>query len=203
MNSSRLRKWLSSSPTGSTPQRCLQLRIPRRATEIASGQSPSGLSAFLSELGEEQTEISARFDAWLDIPDSLFGSAEVRAQFWSDAVEAGASRLFVTQRGRGDQALFEMLVHPFFRGDARARQVLQAWAAPFRSSIQGSSFARAPDENVEEVSRGRRRLAERSGHETYRRVKKQKDEIKRLLLAGDADRAELFIDQLVDEQRPE
>lgn len=174
------------------------------ATALAEEAQSNRLRTFLVELADQQSEIAARLQVWLDLPISLFGSTHAKDKFRLAAVEAGAFRMFVTYRGRSDAALFQMLVHPLFRGSAQARQVLQAWAAPFKESIHNTEFIIEEADDIAalphidpETTRGT------GGHEAYLRVEKQKDAIKSLLRSGNRDRALTYTKQLVEAQRRE
>jgi tetratricopeptide (TPR) repeat protein len=160
-------------------------------------------SAFLLRLQSDQVEISARCEAWSRLGVTLFESAEEEGRFRAEAVRAGAFRLFVQERRRGDWALFQLLADPRFRGRARARGVFQQWAAPFRQSIVGTSFPvreeveKEVTSTVEDVRR-RRWLR---GREVFQQVEKQKNAIKGLLERGNRELALRYTEDLISVQR--
>lgn len=172
------------------------------AMAIAEGVLALRVRGFLYDLSALQLEISKRYAAWLALPESLFGGTEYKERFEAEALEAGAFRLFVTEQGKSDRALFQMLVHPLFRGRAVARRVLQEWAAPFKETIDNVVFAAKnvddPDFQEQEVIPW---VKGASGTEIFRRVESQKAAIKKLLSEGDRERAYQFTQQLVDDQR--
>lgn len=169
------------------------------AKRIATSMNNSELASFLRELEENQAEISERCRVLDSLPDSMFESVEERRSFYCQAIDAGAFRLFVRESGRSDQALYELLVHPYFRGKARARDIIQAWAKPFRESVAHAKFDRASVETLP----ASRTPKYPSGHETFEQVKKQKEEIRKRLRAGQREQARRFVDDLIEFQRRE
>ena len=100
------------SPIDSTPPRCHMLQTLNEqlsyVMEILYCRDSSwGLS-------DNQEEISERWKAWENLPIRLFGSSHEKLVLRSAAIREGAFRLFVTERDKGDWALFQMLSHPEF-----------------------------------------------------------------------------------------
>ena len=156
-------------------------------------------STFFRTLLEDQEEIRERWRAWEDLPIRLFGSSQEKLLFRSVAIDEGAFRLFVTEREKGDWALFEMLSHPKFRGNPKARKVFQAWYSPFKishtpdRSIFVDEGAFTPSE-----SRAQRPIPP---HEAFKRAEKQRNAIKTLLLEGRVDQALDYTNDLILDQR--
>lgn len=174
------------------------------AIEVCSNASLREVREFLIVLKGDQQEISRRYNAWLRLPISLFGTPEDKDDFYFDAVRFGAFRMFATERERKNWALVQLLAHPYFRGKAKARAVFQAWAAPFKESATSPEFERKQtdkdlfEELEEEVRRERRGI---SPHEAFVQAEKQRDKIKQLLAEGEEELALRFVDQLVANQR--
>jgi tetratricopeptide (TPR) repeat protein len=158
------------------------------------------LSAFLGTLRDRQQIIAERLAAFDAIPISVFGNPERRERFRIDAIEAGAFRLFVESE-RGNLALLQMLVHPRFRGNAVARDALQAWAAPFREAVTNTNFEVVADESSQALPRRGERTESR--HAVFERVQRQKDAIKRLIRQGNESRALEYAEQLILAQKRE
>jgi tetratricopeptide (TPR) repeat protein len=159
---------------------------------------------FLRVLRDDQVEIERRYRIWNDLPVSMFGGTAEKEHFRFDAVRFGAFRLFATEHRRKNLVLVQLLVHPYFRGNAIARKVFPAWAAPFKESATGDEFERPViekdlREEIEEIA-----TRERSGisrYEAFTQAEKQRNAIKQLLTEGDKDQALRFTDQLIASQR--
>jgi tetratricopeptide (TPR) repeat protein len=150
---------------------------------------PSGpLHTFLRALSASQKSVVEWCMAWEAIPAESCGGPEEKRRLRLRAIRAGAFRVFVEEQGRGDAALMKLLIADQFKGNTRARKVLQGWAAQFRKRITNTDFvAESADEGTDAPVRvrfGRRRRSERSGHTAYTSVKAFKDAIKRLLEQG-------------------
>lgn len=157
----------------------------------------------LHDVQNDQADITLRHSAWMSLPASLFENDEERSRFLAAAIDAGAFRLFVTQRSRSDWALFQLLSHPKLRGSSRARRVLQSWAAPFKETVASTKFSgheREDDMSVylQDERQFRRSVAPR---EAYEQAEKQRDTIKKLLREGRSELALRYTEQLVRSQR--
>jgi tetratricopeptide (TPR) repeat protein len=167
------------------------------AIQVTVSTSPV-LGDFLAELGDHQVLIRDRHEAWRGLSDGVFVDPERRERYRIAAVEVGAFRLFVKERA--DSALFQLLVHPSFRGDAQARSILQAWAARLRHGTTEGEF-RVPEPEDYEATPTTRKDPRVSPLEAFQRAEKQKNAIKALLKEGNRDLAVRFTNQLVVEQR--
>lgn len=175
-----------------------------RALKVCRERRFERLEEFLKELESNQAEIEERFNAWVNLPASLFGSADEKKRFHSDAVRFGAFRLFVTERDKMNWALLQLLSHPHFRGNAIARVVFREWAGSFNETATGHEFERPSkdtylyDEFEDEARRERSGVSRR---EAFTQAEKQRVAIKKLLEEGDRDLALRFTEQLIANQR--
>ena len=195
--------FLSSDVTDYVANRVYSAPMPdagdlRRTIELCDSDTVTG--QFFLDLLNDQGEIRQWWEAWEDLPSSLFGSLQGKLEFHADAIREGAFRLFVTGRNKGDWALFQMLSHPSFRGVARARSVFQAWYAPFKTSYTPprSAFVEEEASTIPQRSAERRPVP---GHEAFKQAEKQRDAIKKLLKQGRVELALRFTDELVSSQR--
>jgi len=162
------------------------------------------VATFLKNLESDQEEIASRYQAWLDLPMDLFGNPSEKSAFYFDAVRLGAFRVFVEQREKRNLALIELLSHPYFRGDSKARQVFQRWAKPFQESATDIKFENVTAEPkfLDAVKSGdRKQKRSVKPHEAFQQAEKQRDTIKKLLVEGDQEKALRFAEQLVANQR--
>lgn len=174
------------------------------ALRLCSTAECETAASFLQTLEEDQDEIGRRHQAWLNLPTSLFGGANEKKAFHFDAVRFGAFHIFATERGKKNWAIVQLLSHPYFRGNARARAVFQLWAAPFKESVTGTSFEHSAlekdlyEEIEEKAQRERRNIRP---HEAFARAEKQREAIKQSLLDGNQELALRFTEQLINDQR--
>ena len=167
-----------------------------RAIELCDGDSV--LQGFFVSLSDNQEEISERWKAWENLPIRLFGSSHEKLALRSAAIREGAFRLFVTERDKGDWALFQMLSHPEFRGNPKARKVFQTWCIPFKASYTPTPY----DFAEEPVSQSDADFQSPvSAHEAFRQAEKQRDTIKKLLVHGRLPLALRYTDELILSQR--
>jgi tetratricopeptide (TPR) repeat protein len=175
----------------------------QRASELCTSAQLTLLPQFISNLANDQREIKLRFDAWQNLPLSLFGGEDEKLAFYRKAVREEAFRLFVQKSGNHDTALVFLLLKPEFRGDKKAREILETWAAPFKSSSIGVNFENYVNEQEQAVANhgDESRNRGRSGREILSEVERQKRTIKNLLRSGDDERAFRFVDEMVLRQR--
>ena len=118
------------------------------------------------------------------------------------AIRAGAFRLFVTERFKGDYALLQLLASPEFRGKSRDRRILMTWAAPFKEKVSNVSFTNDDDKIFDSGVQREKRRRQGGIHSIFLNVGKQKNAIKALLLEGRDELALKCIQDLVASQRP-
>ena len=152
----------------------------------------------LKRLLADQQEIRDRWEVWENLPIGMFGSLEDKRTFRSVATREGAFRLFVQDSDRGDWALYQMLSHPEFRGNARARAVFQAWHKPFRTTHTPDLTA-FDEEITGQSDRGFQSPV--SAHAAFKSAEKQRDTIKKLLMRDRVQQALQYTDELVQSQR--
>ena len=146
----------------------------------------------------DQQEIRDRWEAWENLPIRMFGSLEDKRRFRSVATREGAFRLFVQDSDRGDWALYQMLSHPEFRGNPRARAVFQAWYEPFRTTHTpdlaafDEEISGQPDYDSQSPV---------SAHAAFKSAEKQRDTIKKLLMRDRVQQALQYTDELIQSQR--
>lgn len=169
------------------------------AIELLESRQGRAVSETLLNLVHSQAAIRERLAAWSKLPYELFGGASEKARFKMEAVSAGAFRLFASEK-RGNVALFQLLIHEKFRGNARARRIFQEWAAPFQETLADPGFSRFTYEEEPEDRKHRRRNS-LPWHIALERVNRQKDAIKRLLQEGQLDLALRYTRELVHSQR--
>ena len=167
-----------------------------RAIELCNGDSVT--QGFFKDLSDDQQEISERWNAWESLPIRLFGSLQEKWAFHSVAVRGGAFRLFVKESDKGDWALYQMLSHPEFRGNPKARVVFQAWHRPFKTSYtpDRSTFSK---ETVSQPDVGIQSPV--SAHKAFKQAERQRDTIKKLLVKGNLQQALRYTDELIINQR--
>ncbi len=173
------------------------------AIQVCSEQSLTVAEEFLNTLKEDQKEIYKRYKAWEELPLALFGSPDDKQSFYFDAVRFGAFRLFATEREKKNWAIIQLLTHPYFRGNAKARTIFQAWAAPFKESATNVEFEREPKTDLYaeieiEAERTRRSIKPR---QAFEQAEKQRNAIKELLIEGNQELALRFTEQLIASQR--
>jgi len=172
------------------------------AIQISKDASLTHIEEFLYALKDNQDEIAKRFAAWEALPVSLFGGPNDKNIFYYEAVKHGAFRLFVAENKKKNLAILQLLSHPHFRGNVKARKIFQAWAAPFKESATSAEFEmqeieRGVDEQTETTYR-RRSL---SAFEIYRNVERQKEAIKKQLIEGKQSLVLQFTEELIKSQR--
>jgi tetratricopeptide (TPR) repeat protein len=174
------------------------------SVQLSLREQLAKLAGFLETLVGDQFEIRRRHQAWVNLPPSLFGTPQEKSEFYFDAVRFGAFRIFATERGRKNWAILQLLSHPYFRGNARARAIFQKWAAPFKESATGTEFEykHFDEDLLAEVEQEARREAHGiRPREAFEQAGKQRDTIKALLLQGNEDLALRYTDQLIAQQR--
>ena len=172
--------------------------------QLSSTGGLENLAVFLEALSSDQSEIIQRHQAWLELPLALFSTPEEKGQFYVDAVRFGAFRLFAKERGRKSWAILQLLSHPYFRGNARARSVFQQWAAPFKEAASGKEFEHKRIYEDAETEFRRESQRERTGvrpREAFEQAEKQREAIKALLVEGNEELALRFTEQLIAKQR--
>ena len=167
-----------------------------QAIELCNGDSVT--QGFFKGLLDDQQEISERWKVWEDLPIRLFGSLQEKWTFRSVAMREGAFRLFVKERDKEDWALFQMLSHPEFRGNPKAREVFQAWHKPFKTlyTPDRSAFS---DETVSQSYVDIQ--SQVSAHEAFKKAERQRDTIKKLLVKDRLQQALRYTDELILNQR--
>ncbi|MFZ3138859.1 MAG: tetratricopeptide repeat protein [Thermodesulfovibrionales bacterium] len=172
------------------------------AIEICAAASLAKVMDFLDALQSDQEEISKRVGAWEALPIGLFDTSTSKQDFHCEAVKYGAFRIFVTERHKKNLALVQLLSHPHFRGNSKARNIFQKWSAHFKEAVTNSDFESrefndgafsGPDDAYI-----KRRV---SGFDAFQQVEKQKEAIKQLLSEGTQDLALRFTEELVASQR--
>ena len=161
-------------------------------------KADSATQEFFRGLLSDQQEIFERWKVWEELPVQLFGSLQEKCSFHSVATREGAFRLFVTERDKGDWALYQMLSHPKFRGDPKARVVFQEWYKPFKMSYtpDRSVFS---EESVRQTVKSSQTQV--SAHEAFKKAERQRSTIKKLLVKGHLRRALRYTDELILNQR--
>lgn len=152
----------------------------------------------LERLLADQQEIRDRWEVWENLPIRMFGSLEDKRRFRSEATREGAFRQFVQDRDRKDWALYQMLSHPEFRGNPKARAVFQAWHEPFRTTHTPDLVA-FDEETTGQSDHGFRSPV--SAHAAFKSAKKQRDTIKSLLIKDRVQQALQYTDELINSQR--
>ena len=161
-------------------------------------KSDSVTQGFFKGLLDDQQEISERWKVWEDLPVQLFGSLQEKWSFHSVATREGAFRLFVTERDKGDWALYQMLSHPEFRGDPKARVVFQEWHKPFKGSYTPARSAFSEESVRQTVKSSQTQV---SAHEAFKNAERQRATIKQLLVKDQVQRALRYTDDLILNQR--
>ncbi len=167
-----------------------------QAIELCKADSVT--QEFFRGLLDDQQEISERWKVWEELPVQLFGSLQEKCSFHSVATREGAFRLFVTERDKGDWALYQMLSHPEFRGDPKARVVFQEWHKPFKMSYTADRSAFS-EERVRQTAKSSQTQV--SAHEAFKKAERQRGTIKQLLMKGHLQRALRYTDELILNQR--
>ena len=169
----------------------------------AEAAAASRVRDLLEELGSSQEEIRRHREAWDSLPKELFGGSDARQEFTRTAVTAGAFRKFAEAGSAdGDVVLYQCLADPRFQRLNNHRQVLMAWAKPFRKPRITKTAPLKEDEIDESVDSVHRAEVGRPkrGHAVFEAVNRQKESIKRLLSEADVDRALGYVDDLVHYQ---
>jgi tetratricopeptide (TPR) repeat protein len=167
---------------------------------------PEGaLAKFLMKLIAAQPAITQWCSAWEALPADVCEGPEEKQLLRLRAIRAGAFRIFVEEQGKGDAGLLKLCITDEFKGNTRARKVLQAWAARFRKRLANSNFAIDQSEDLADAAvrsaEPARRRRKQSVHRVFLGVNAQKDEIKRLLEEGKRDVALKYIRELIEWQR--
>lgn len=152
----------------------------------------------LKGLLADQQEIRDRWEVWDNLPIGMFGSLEDKRRFRSVATREGVFRQFVQESDKGDWALYQMLSHPEFRGNPKARAVFQAWYEPFRTTHTPDLTA-FDEENFDLSDRDFQSPV--SAHTAFRSAEKQRDTIKKLLMSDRVQQALQYTDELILSQR--
>lgn len=181
---------LYSSPLPSTAD-------VQSAIAVAAETDLPRLHAFLLELRDDQQAIRERRLVWDSLPPEEFDNPADKGRLCEAIIDAGLFRQFVMQRG--NEALFQALAHPRFRGDPQARRVFQAWAKPFRITIADRTFSHEKEDPPPAVHLGASIRVR--PHDAFVSASRQKVGIKEHLLRGNYSAALEFIDDLVREQR--
>jgi tetratricopeptide (TPR) repeat protein len=172
------------------------------AIQICKEISLAKVLDFLHALQSDQEEISKRVVAWEALPISLFDNPTSKQDFYYEAVRYGAFRLFVTKRHKKNLALLQLLSHPHFRGNSKARIIFQKWSAHFKESVSNIDFeSREFNDDTfsdDDKAYGKRRI---SSFDAFQRAEKQKEKIKELLSEGTQDLALRFTEELIASQR--
>ena len=174
------------------------------ATRLCLREELETVTGFLETLEGDQAEIRRRHQAWLNLPPSLFATPDEKSEFYFDAVRFGVFRLFATERGRKSWAIVQLLSHPYFRGNAKARTIFREWAAPFKESATETEFEyKRVDQDLQtELDKEARREASAiRPRQAFEQAEKQREAIKALLLQGNEDLALRYTEQLIVNQR--
>ena len=172
------------------------------AIQISTAVSLAKVMDFLHALQSYQEEISKRVGAWEALPISLFDNPTSKQDFYYEAVKYGAFRLFVTERHKKNLALVQLLSHPHFRGNSKARNIFQKWSAHFKESVANSEFeSREFNDDTFSGPDNAYRKPRISSFDAFQQAEKQKEAIKKLLSEGTQDLALRFTEQLVANQR--
>ena len=156
---------------------------------------------FFSGILNDQDEISKRCDAWNNLPDDIFSeTVGNKKDFYLEVVRYGAFRLFAKERDNKDSALYQLLIHPHFRGTSAARTIFGQWAAPFKSSskIEFGEQESNKDYNNNAVHDFKKYIYPQDARE---QAEKQKNAIKNLILKGNFDKAITYTNELIENQR--
>lgn len=196
-------------------ERCLEALLGRLyANTLPLSTRVKDISAFLSDRGASRLEdvfdsVVVRQDAirkcvkaWEELPDELFESALEREELRARIVQTGAFYKFASSAHGSNDAIFRILADPILASkSAKARIIVSLWASRYKEapSLNPSYFEFEDDRLHHE----REEQSEKSGFETFQRVKKQKIGIKEEFGAGHNDRADALIESLVTDQRKE
>jgi len=173
--------------------------------EVADFLERSGFSRLLElfkDLVYHQDRIIGCSSAWSDIPSEVFSSEHEQAEFRARIVKSGAFYDFVLSEGDRkavNNALFQILADPIVGSQAaKALAIVTKWGARYQKSekISYDYYVKRVDTKYWRDEQPRV-----PGYVMFERVKKQKEAIKKELLASSYDRAQSLIDDLISDQR--
>ena len=165
---------------------------------------------FVEDLLRLQPAVIQVRSAWEAIPQSLFDAQEEdsRSHFHTVAVHQGLFRdcvLSLSETGNADRLLFDGLQNPEVTSIRNHREVLRAWAEPFRSAEPEDPPHITPESGFEQPATPRPALKSRrlsmDREKIKETVERQKDAIVLAMKRGNLHLVPRYVDDLVEYHR--
>lgn len=174
---------------------------PEAVSEFLSEGGTSSLEDLFDALVAHQDAIRNCVDAWGELPDEIFEDENEKEEFHARIVRTGAFYKFATASGGDNDALFRILADPAIASKpAKARKIVNLWADRYKEKpfVRPVHFEDETESGFHfPVTSGRHK----SNYEVFQRVRKCKSQIRAELTAGNFERADELVEQLVEGQR--